>query len=121
MEVYESNIGEGNTSVKLTARLLGGDFVVFVYNKNAHIGAVAVGEYDLSNKRASTSVITRLGHKEDIVAQKAAYLISNYTKKAVCVVAGMHIDNITRDEIKQLVENSHKLVEDFISKGCKIS
>ena len=120
MEVYESNIGEGTTSVKLSARLMGEDIVVFIYNKNAHIGAVAVSEYDLNNSRASTSLITRLGHKDDAVAQKAAYLLSSHTKRAVCVIAGIHIDNITRDEIDQLVENSNKLVDDFISRGCKI-
>ena len=120
MEFYESTAGEENVSVKISACLMGEELAVFIYNKNAHLGAVAVSEYDSNNNRASTSLITRLGHKDDAVAQKAAYLLCNHTKKAVCVIAGIHIDNITAAEIAQLVENSNKLVEEFISKGCKI-
>ncbi len=120
MEFYDSTTGEGNVSVKISACVMGEELVVFIYNKNAHLGAVAVSEYDSNNNRASTSLITRPGHKDDAVAQRAAYLLSNHTKKAACVIAGIHIDNITTVEIEQLVENSNKLVEDFISKGCKI-
>ena len=48
---------------------------MFIYNKNAHVGAVAIGEYDNEDERASVSMITRLRHKDDAIAQKAAYLI----------------------------------------------
>ena len=121
MNVYTSSIGEGNTLVKISACQMGEELAVFIYNENAHIGAVAVSEYDHANNRASTSIITRLGHKDDTIAQRAAYLLSNYTKKAVCVIAGIHVDKITRAEIEQIVTNSNKLVEDFIDKGCRIS
>lgn len=61
-------------------------------------------------------MITRLGHKDDVIAQKAAYLISKSAKKPVCVVAGIHVDNITEAEISQIVENSIALVDEFISR-----
>ena len=48
---------------------------------DAHIGAVALGEYDYKEQRASTSVVTRLGHKDDILAKKAAHLIDRRLKK----------------------------------------
>jgi FixJ family two-component response regulator len=59
-------------------------------------------------------VITRLGHKDNVVAQKAAYLISKNTKKSVCVIAGIHMDNITGEEIKQVLVNVNGLVEEFL-------
>lgn len=68
--------GKGRNKVNLLANNLGNDLVAYIYNVKAHIGAVAVGEYDFEHKRASVSVITRLGHKDDALAQRAAYLIS---------------------------------------------
>ena len=97
MGKYELTRGEGRTKVSLSAHHMGNDLIVFIYNINAHLGAVAVGEYDHHQKRASTSVFTRLGHKDDTIAQKAAYLISKSTKRPACVVAGIHLDNITRE------------------------
>jgi len=91
------------------------DLAVTIYNENAHIGAVAVGEYDHEEKRSSVSVITRRGHKDDAIAQRAAYLISKSTKKPVCVIAGVHLDNITKEEIDKFLKNAETAVEDFIS------
>ena len=106
--------GAGKTRVRLSAHSLGDDLVVLIYNENAHIGAVAVGEYDHKTGRTSTSLVTRLGHKDDAIAQKAAYLISKNTKRPSCVIAGVHIDNITEEEIRQSLQNAHALVEDFL-------
>lgn len=114
MGEHEITKGEGRTKVSLLAESLGGDLVVFIYNENAHIGAVAVGEYDHKQNRASTSVITRLGHKDDVIAQKAAYLISKHTKRPSCVIAGVHLDNITGEEIEKLLEVTDSCLEDFL-------
>lgn len=114
MERYRSNRGRGRTKVSLWVNTFGSDLVVFVYNKNAHIGAVAVGEYDHVHERASVSLITRLGHKDDAIAQTAAYLISKASHKPVCVIAGVHLEDITGEEIEKLVENASLLVETFI-------
>ena len=113
----ELSAGEGRTKLYLSAYSLGEDLVVLIYSEKAHLGAVAVGEYDHNEKRVSTSVLTRLGHKDDVVAQKAANMLGKHTKRPVCVVAGIHVDNITEAEIAQFVENSRKLVEDFIKEG----
>ena len=115
MNGYELTEGEGRTKVSLSAYHMGGDLIVRIYNENAHIGAVALGEYDDKEGRASCSLLTRLGHKDDIVAQKAAYLVSKHTKKPVCVIAGIHVDDITQEEIAQILENTSNLVEGLIS------
>ena len=99
MSEFELTKGEGRTKVTLRTNSIGNDLVVYIYNKNAHIGAVAIGEYDHEHQRASVSVVTRLGHKDDAIAQKAAHSISKSTKKPVCVIAGVHVSNITEAEI----------------------
>ena len=115
MDKYHVTRGEGRTKVSLIACRMGSESVVWLYNENAHVGAVAVGEYDRKQKRASTSVITRLGHKDDAVAQNAAYLISKGTKRATCVIAGIHLDNITEVEIAEVMENASSLVNDLVN------
>ena len=114
MSRYELIKGEGRTKVSLSAYYMGDDPIVLIYNDNAHLGAVAVGEYDHREKRASTSVITRLGHKDDAMAYQAAYLISKATKRPACVIAGVHLANITEQEIDELMENARILVDEFI-------
>jgi hypothetical protein len=112
---YSFNIGKGRTRVSLQVYGMGPDLVVRIYNKNAHIGAVAIGEYDSEQERVSVSVITRLGHKEDIIAQKAAYEICKTTQKSACVIAGIHLTDITKEEIDQIIINTSQSVDDLLS------
>ena len=107
---YELTTGKGKAKVSLSAHHLGSDLVVCIYNENAHIGAVALGEYDHKEERASCSVITRLGHKDDVIAQEAAHSVSKRTRKPVCVVVGIHLDKITTTEIDRILENARSLI-----------
>ena len=115
MDKYESTTGENRVRVNLSAFLMGSDLVVSIYNENAHLGAMALAEYDHGEQRVSCSVLTRLGHKDDVVAQKAAYLISKHTHKPCCVIAGIHLDDISGEEMEQILENSRHLIDEFIS------
>jgi len=114
MAEYELIKGEGRASVKVAVNSMGSDLVVRIYNQNAHIGAVAVGDYDHERERASVSVVTRLGHKDDTLAKEAAYLLSKSTRRPVCVIAGVHLDNITAEEIDRIVANTKIAVCEII-------
>ena len=114
MKKYKLSQGEGRTRVDLSMEYIGQDPVVLIHNENAHIGAVAVGEYDHVEDRASASVITRAGHKDDAIAQKAAYLITRHTRKPSCVIAGVHIKDITETEIRAVLDNSELLVAQLL-------
>jgi hypothetical protein len=106
--------GEGRARVSVTADSMGSDLVVRIYNQNAHIGAVAVGDYDSEHKRASVSVVTRLGHKDDALAGEAAYLLSKSIRRPVCVIAGVHLDNITREEVDKILANTRIAISEII-------
>ena len=110
--------GEGRNAVSLKADKIGKDLVVTIFNEGAHIGAVAVGDWDKKNERASVSVITRLGHKDDAIAQRGAYLVCKATKKPVCVIAGVHLEKITLDEIGIILQNADAVLDEFV-KGLK--
>ncbi|MBI4296870.1 MAG: hypothetical protein HY667_07115 [Chloroflexi bacterium] len=118
-EEYLKTIGAGRTRLSLSVRSLGDGILACIYNENAHIGAVAVAEYDSRENRTSTSVITRLGHKDDAIAQRAAYLITKQTKHPSCVIAGAHLDGITDKEIQQLLENAEVLVKECLENYFK--
>jgi len=114
MNEFNLAIGDGRTKVSLRSYGIGDDIAVFIYNRNAHIGSVAVGEYDFKSERASVSLITRLGHKDDAIARRAAYLISKATQKPVCVIAGVHIENITDEEITEIVAKTESAIIELI-------
>lgn len=111
---YSEVEGKNRTQVEFQAMSIGNDLVIHIQNSSAHIGAVALGEYDSRTDRASVSIITRLGHKDDALAQKAALAVSKSTHKSVCVIAGIHVDDITQNEIKQITENAELLVKKFL-------
>jgi gallate decarboxylase subunit D len=111
---YRSEKGSARTLVSLQVMDMGPDLLVRIFNAGAHIGAVAVGEWDVEHQRASVSIITRLGHKDDAIAQKAAYNISKNTKNTVCVVAGVHLENISPDEIRQVLDNAAELIQGLL-------
>jgi hypothetical protein len=114
MVEYELTKGKGRARVTVTVNSMGSDLVVRIYNQDAHIGAVAVGDYDYEHERASVSVVTRLGHKDDALAREAAYLLSKSMRRPVCVVAGVHLDNITGEEIDKILANSKIAVSEII-------
>jgi len=105
--------GAGRTRIDLDSIFMGKDLVVRIFNSNAHVGAIALGEYDHQEKRASVSCITRFGHKDDIIARETAHTLSKAFKINVCVLAGVHLDNITNEEIEQILENVSSLVNQF--------
>ncbi|MEJ2245342.1 MAG: hypothetical protein P8Y80_04515 [Acidobacteriota bacterium] len=106
--------GVGRTKVSLSALLIGDDLLVRLSNRREHIGAVALSEYNYGEKRASTSVLTRFGHRDDTIASMAAYEICRRFKGPVCAIAGIHVDNITKEEIEQIVKNCRTLIDRYI-------
>ena len=106
--------GAGRTKVSLDAHRAGDDLVVRLYNDYAHLGAVAVAQFDAESGRISVSTITLPGHKDDAVAQRAAYLIAKAIRKPVCAIAGIHLDDITPEEIRQLTANAEGVVLEFV-------
>jgi len=116
MKPVLSHEGAGRTKVTLSIDTMGSDLIVRLFNKGAHVGAVALSEYHPGGKRASTSVLTRHGHRDDSVACMAAYKICRRLKKPVCAIAGIHLDNITREEIEQIVRNCNTLIDRYLKR-----
>ena len=105
--------GEGRTRVGMSVNRIGEDLIVCLFNDAGHIGAAAVADYCEKENRASVSVITRPGHMEDALASDSARRLCKAVRRPVCVIAGIHLDDITKDEIAEILENCDKLTRTF--------
>jgi hypothetical protein len=98
----------------LEHRIIGEDLVVTLTGGKAHVGAVAVGYYDRIPGHASSSVITLPSHRDDAIALDAARLISSVTHSTTVFTSGIHFENITVEEIEEVLAASNELINEFI-------
>ncbi|KXA92496.1 hypothetical protein AKJ65_07520 [candidate division MSBL1 archaeon SCGC-AAA259E19] len=110
------SIGEGRTEVFLEGEKIGIGYLVKITGGEVHIGAVALGSFHKKSGRAYSSVMTLPGHKDDRIAKESAEIIARELRTDAVVVTGIHIDNITETEIKEIIKNSRKIVSRFINK-----
>jgi hypothetical protein len=101
----------GRIEVRLRAIWTGGDLVVIIDGGQGHIGAVAAGSN--CGGMAVSSVLTTPGHRDDRIAKDAAERISKKIGCNCAVVAGVHYDQITPQEIKDVFILSSSLVEEL--------
>jgi hypothetical protein len=92
---------------------MGDDLVLLLKGgEKYHIGAVAMAiPY---KNTASTSVISSYGHKDGELAKPLAEKVAKNLKKTVVLVAGLHIDDATKEDINRLIDNSNKVIDDFL-------
>jgi gallate decarboxylase subunit D len=90
----------GLYQVNAEALLIGEDLVVSIWGgTRPHVGAVALAipRPSLKNQRttsATSSVFTRLGHKEDDIVKRFSEQVSAGVNRVVVVTAGIHWDGI---------------------------
>lgn len=98
---------------------MGNDLTVNIYGGDIpHIGAVALGyrvqlPHDLDQVTSTVSLLTVPGHKEDEIVQKAAKILSKSLNKTVVVTCGIHIKQITFEEINEINDLVFSLIEDI--------
>jgi len=101
----------GRIEVRLKAFRVGKDLVVVIDGGRGHIGAVAAGTG--CGGMAVSSVLTTPGHRDDRIAKDAAERISKRLACNCAVIAGVHYDNITPQEIKDVLNLSNELVDEL--------
>jgi hypothetical protein len=97
--------------VRLHAVRIGKDLVVVIEGGEGHIGAVGAGTN--CGGLAVSSVLTVPGHRDDRIAKDAAERISKKFGCNCAVVAGVHYDNITAQEIKDVLIIGSSLVDEL--------
>jgi len=101
---------------------LGDDLLISLWGGTVpHIGAIAIAQPQLSSKNSSkisvtNSVYTFLGHKEDVIAKAMSNDIAKELNRKVVIIAGMHWDNLKKEEIDKIIEICEKLKEKVLKK-----
>jgi len=115
--VFKVKTNEGTYDLEASVRLIGQDLLVAIWGgEKPHIGAVSVAQPRPSLKdpeitSATASVICLLGHKEDELAKAFSEILAAALNTSVVVTAGIHWDNISKDGIQKVIENSKILVD----------
>lgn len=100
----------GRLTLLLEVREIGNDLSATLTGGKAHIGAAALAYRDKETGRTTVSVLSAPGHKEDEIALNGAKLLSKETKKTVLFAAGIHLDNISVEEIEEIEKTSMEMV-----------
>ncbi|WP_042276537.1 prenylated flavin chaperone LpdD [Faecalimicrobium dakarense] len=104
-------------NINCSAIKMGNDLNISIYGGDvSHIGAVALGipRVSLEDKNkisSSVSLITVTGHKEDVIVQNVAKNVASKINRTVVVCCGIHIENITFDEIQGI----NNLIDDIVN------
>ena len=105
----------GRIEITLEAKRIGDDYLLTLTGGMEHVGAVGVGYFDEESQRASSSVLTMPGHREEQIALHGAMQVSRATRKTTIFVAGIHQDNISPEEIKDVVSTAEEMIANFIA------
>ena len=113
---YAITAGDGDMAVAARAMRCGADIAVAVTGGTAaHIGAVALGEFEPERGSATVSCITVRTHLDDRVACRFAKRLSAALGCTVTVSAGLHVDDAGEAEIAALVENSERCLSALLA------
>lgn len=96
---------KGPYQIHAEALVIGEDLVISIWGgSRPHVGAVALAIPRPSLKDpavigSTSSVLTRLGHKEDDIVKRVSERVSAALNRVVVVSAGIHWDDISQEEI----------------------
>ena len=112
-------------TVEAEVRLLGADVLVILSGgTKPHIGSIAVAlpRPSLTDEEivsSTSSVYNFLGHKDHVIAQRVAEMLSSRLNRNVVAVAGFHIDKITQEGISRVIENCDVLAKEIYNEIAK--
>ena len=115
-------ISKGKFKLQAHTQKMGEDLLVSIWGgTKPHIGAVgmAIPRPSLRDPRkwsATSSNFTFIGHKEDALVKKISEKLATELKRNVVVVAGIHWDDITSEEIKVIEDLAQKMSDQILKK-----
>lgn len=103
----------GRAKLLLEWENMGEDYLVKLTGGAVHIGAAALGIFDIESGRASSSVLTVPGHREDEIVLIGARKLSEASRSSTMFLAGIHVDGINRKEIEEIVAVSKEMINEL--------
>ncbi|SHJ61928.1 prenylated flavin chaperone LpdD [Propionispora hippei] len=109
-------VGDKPYVITAVVTLCGHDAVIAVGGGEApHVGAAALASSRPSLEQnggisATASVLCVMGHKDDLLARDAAMRLASRLNTTVLVSVGLHVDQATKEDIRQLQVNFEQLI-----------
>lgn len=106
----------GEFDLHASVQLAGNDVVVTVGGGKSHVGAIAIAQprpslRDSATVSSSSSVFCVVGHKEDMLAKRTADRLAVRLNTTVVVVAGIHWDGLTPNDLEKIDRNATALTD----------
>ena len=120
--MQDLTIEKGRIKINMKAIEIGEDLCVIISGGDSpHIGCVtlSVPRASLSDKNinsATTSILNLTGHKDDEAARYVSHTLSSRLNKNVVITCGIHVDNITNEEINITIGLLKELTDALIKK-----
>jgi hypothetical protein len=114
----------GRIKINVKSIEIGDDLCVVISGGDSpHIGCVTLStpRPSLANMNiisSTTSVLNRISHKDDEVAKYVSEKLSSKLNKHVAVICGIHVENITEDEIKDIIGHLNEIVSSIAVNFC---
>ncbi len=122
LKVFEIETEESSCNLKSQVMTIGDDVLVAIYGGDRpHIGAVSMSQArpslrDRSKTSATASTFCYPDHKEDVLTKEVSMTLSAALGTNVVVVAGVHYEDIDKEGIELVIENSRKLAQRILEK-----
>lgn len=123
--MQDLTIERGRIKINMKTFLIGKDLCVIISGGDCpHIGCVtlSVPRSSLLHPNvnsATTSVLNLVGHKDDEAARYVSETLSSKLNKNVVVTCGIHIDNISVEEIELVINLLKQLTDTLTEKILK--
>mgnify|MGYP000918059651 CR=1 FL=1 len=95
--------------LNLRAVSMGNDLCIILTGGEAHLGAVTSGSGDIQLKTVSMG-----NHKEHYVTEKIGKILRGKFSESFVICCGIHFDNITKNEIQDIISLSGDMTEDLL-------
>ena len=121
-QTVRSYVGDDIYKVVAEAKIIGDDLIISVWGgSKPHIGSISVSVpspslKDSKNISSTSSVINLIGHKDEVVARKFSEMMASKFNRNAIATAGIHIENITENQINMIMQNISSLCLDVINK-----
>lgn len=97
------------------AELVGDDWHLRISGGDTpHIGALSLAWLEEDNIIVKSLV--RPSHKDHIVGEVFAKVLAESTKCTVAVEAGIHFEQLSKDEIEEVVRITHEMLSELLNK-----
>lgn len=108
MIIFKKSISR--ITINLKAIYVGSDLIIIVSGGDKeHLGAISYGVVD-----DKSGTIKFKNHMDDVISDMFLKEIEKVFNGNYAICAGIHLDNITKEEISQIKKLSKQLIEELI-------